>query len=89
MIEAFRGTDQRLVVVGNGPERESLLAAAPPIVRIVSDVPDGELRWIYSHAKGPLAPSHENFGAPLEANARGLPVVALRRVATSTRSTTA
>ena len=78
-IEAFRGTDQRLVVVGNGPERDSLLAAAPPNVRIVSDVPDGELRWIYSHAKGLLAPSHEDFGlTPLEANARGLPVVALR-----------
>src|SRR5690606_19723156 len=69
----------RLVIVGNGPDRDRLVAESPPNVRIVSDVPDGELRWIYAHAQGLLAPSHEDFGlTPLEANARGLPVVALR-----------
>lgn len=78
-IEALRGSDQRLVVVGAGPEREALLARAPDNVRIVSEVSDAELRWIYGHAHGLVAPSHEDFGlTPLEANARGIPVVALR-----------
>lgn len=52
---------------------------APDNVRLVSDVSDAELRWIYGHAQGLVAPSREDFGlTPLEANARGLPVAALR-----------
>lgn len=77
--EAFRGTPHRLVVVGAGPERERLLAGAPDNVRIVSEVSDAELRWIYGRARGLVAPSREDFGlTPLEANSRGIPVVALR-----------
>lgn len=80
VIEAFRArADDRLVVVGAGPERDRLLAILPGNVRIVSGVSDDELRWIYAHAQGLIAPSHEDFGlTPLEANGWGLPVVALR-----------
>lgn len=78
-IDAFRDSGRRLVIVGSGPERERLLAMAPDNVRLVSDVSDAELRWIYGHAQGLVAPSREDFGlTPLEANARGLPVAALR-----------
>lgn len=79
-IEAFRARpEQRLVVVGAGPLRESLLAEAPANVRIVSGISDAELRWAYAHAVGLVAPSREDFGlTPLEANGWGLPVVALR-----------
>jgi glycosyltransferase involved in cell wall biosynthesis len=79
-IEAFRvRSGDRLVIVGAGPERDALLAAAPANVRIVSGVSDDELRWIYAHAQGLVAPSREDFGlTPLEANGWGLPVVALR-----------
>lgn len=77
-IDAFTGTKERLVVVGAGPEKERLQAMAPSNVRIVSDVSDDELRWIYEKARGLVAPSREDFGlTPLEANSRGLPVVAL------------
>lgn len=78
-IEAFRGRRERLVVVGSGPEKERLEQALPDNARIVSDVSDAELRWIYQHATALLAPSLEDFGlTPLEANGRGLPVLALR-----------
>lgn len=79
-VEAFRSRPgDRLVVVGDGPERERLLADLPPNVRILSGISDAELRWTYAHARGLLAPSREDFGlTPLEANAWGLPVVALR-----------
>lgn len=79
-IDAFRGrSDDRLVIVGDGPQREELLGKAPSNVRIVSGVSDAELRWIYAHAFGLLAPSREDFGlTPVEANAWGIPVVALR-----------
>ena len=78
-VEAFRGTDRTLVVVGHGPEGDDLRADLPGNVRIVSDVSDAELRWVYAHARGLVAPSREDFGlTPLEANGWGLPVVALR-----------
>ncbi|WP_122262031.1 glycosyltransferase [Ornithinimicrobium cerasi] len=78
-IEAFRGRPEHLVVVGAGPEKESLQRALPPNVRLVSDLTDAQLRWAYAHASGLVAPSREDFGlTPLEANAWGLPVVALR-----------
>lgn len=70
--------DERLVVVGDGPERARLLDDLPPNVRILSGISDAELRWTYAHARGLVAPSREDFGlTPLEANAWGLPVVAL------------
>lgn len=79
-LETFRDRpDDRLVVVGAGPERDRLVASAPANVRIVSDLTDAELRWTYVHAEGLLAPSFEDFGlTPLEANGWGIPVVALR-----------
>ncbi|GAA5159530.1 glycosyltransferase [Ornithinimicrobium tianjinense] len=80
VLDAFRDRpDDRLVIVGAGPERERLVQMLPPNARIVSGVSDAELRWIYAHAAGLIAPSHEDFGlTPLEANSWGLPVVALR-----------
>ncbi|MGD8200606.1 glycosyltransferase [Ornithinimicrobium sp. W1679] len=78
-VEAFRGRPEHLVVVGAGPQRETLLANLPSNVRLVSGLTDAELRWTYRHATGLVAPSREDFGlTPLEANSWGLPVVALR-----------
>lgn len=80
VLDAFRDRpDDRLVIVGAGPERDRLMAMLPPNARIVSGVSDAELRWIYASAAGLIAPSHEDFGlTPLEANSWGIPVVALR-----------
>ncbi|WP_211348716.1 glycosyltransferase [Nocardioides litoris] len=79
-MEAFRGLPlERLVVVGAGPERDRLLAAAPPNVRLVQDLSDAQLRWVYAGARALVAPSHEDFGlTPLEAAAFGKPTIALR-----------
>ena len=44
-----------------------------------SGIDDAELRWLYRHAAALVTASHEDFGlTPLEANAFGRPVVALR-----------
>ena len=78
-IEAVRGTDHRLAVVGDGPLRGELAATAPPNVQLVRDLTDAQLRWVYAHARRLLAPSLEDFGlTPLEAAAAGVPTVALR-----------
>jgi glycosyltransferase involved in cell wall biosynthesis len=79
LVEAVRGTGDRLVVVGAGPERDRLAATSPGNVRLVEGLSDGELRWVYAHARLLLAPSIEDYGlTPLEAAAFGVPSVSLR-----------
>ena len=71
--------ERRLVVVGDGPERERLLAGAPGNVRFVREVDDTKLRWLYANCAGLVAASREDFGlTPVEAAGFGKPVAALR-----------
>ena len=79
VIEAVRGTERHLVVVGRGPEEARLRATLPDNVRILGGLPDAQLRGVYADAGVLVAASHEDFGlAPLEAAAFGVPAVALR-----------
>lgn len=79
VIEAVRGTDRRLVVVGRGPEEARLRATLPDNVRLLGGLSDAQLRAVYADAGVLVAASHEDFGlAPLEAAAFGVPAVALR-----------
>lgn len=69
---------ERLVVVGTGPLREALRAAAPGNVTFLERVPDGQLRWLYAHAAAVIAPSREDFGlTPVEGFSFGTPALAL------------
>jgi glycosyltransferase involved in cell wall biosynthesis len=79
VIDAFRGLDGRLVIVGHGPLEQELRATLPSNARLVSGLDDAQLRWVYAHASALVAPSIEDFGlTPLEAAAFGRPTVALR-----------
>ena len=79
-VDAFRTMpDERLLVIGRGPEEDRLRAGLPANVAIVSDVSDTQLRWAYRHAVALVAPSIEDFGlTPLEAGAFAKPTLALR-----------
>ena len=79
VMEAFRDMPhERLLVVGQGPERDRLTAMAPQNVRLVEGLSDAQMRWAYARSRALLAVSHEDFGlTPLEAGAHGKPVVAL------------
>lgn len=79
-IEAFRGLpEERLLVVGRGPEEERLRADLPANAAILAGVSDDELRWAYAHCQALVAPSLEDYGlTPLEAGAFGKPTLALR-----------
>jgi glycosyltransferase involved in cell wall biosynthesis len=71
--------DQRLVVVGAGPDAADVRAAAGPNTVFTGTVGDAELTWLYANAAGLVAAAYEDFGiAPLEAAAFGVPVAALR-----------
>ncbi len=72
--------DERLVVVGAGPERERLAAMAGPNVTIAGAVDDAELRWCYAHCAALVSASFEDYGlTPIEAAAHGKPAAVLRR----------
>lgn len=79
VIEAFRGTGRSLVVVGAGPQEESLTKNLPPNVVLLKHLSDAEIRWLYSAAKGVVSASYEDFGlTPIEAATYGKPSVVLR-----------
>ena len=79
VMEAFRGLEQRLVIVGTGPEEARLRAMAPPNVRLVGRVDDAQLRWLYANCHAVIAASYEDYGlTPLEGAAFGKPAAVLR-----------
>ncbi|MCE0486870.1 glycosyltransferase [Ornithinimicrobium sediminis] len=79
VLRAVEGTEERLVVVGRGPELPYLRRVAPPNAMLLHGLSDAQMRWLYAHATALLAPSREDFGlTPLEAGAFGKPVIALR-----------
>lgn len=79
VVEAVRGTDHRLVIVGAGPGRNALLASMPANVRLLCDLTDAQLRWVYAHSRLLVAPSFEDYGlSPLEAAVFGRPSLTLR-----------
>ncbi len=72
--------ERRLVVIGGGPERAALKAAAPPNVEFAGHLPDDAVRDHMQRARAFLFAAVEDFGiAPVEAMACGTPVIALRR----------
>jgi glycosyltransferase involved in cell wall biosynthesis len=79
-VEAFAGLpDERLLIIGDGPEEQRLRDLMPSNVAIVSNVSDSHLRWAYQHCVALVAPAIEDFGlTPLEVGAFGKPTLARR-----------
>jgi glycosyltransferase involved in cell wall biosynthesis len=78
IVDAFRGTPQRrLIVAGGGPELGTVRAGAPPNVRFLGPVSREVLRDTLRAARAFIFAAEEDFGiAPLEAQACGTPVIA-------------
>jgi glycosyltransferase involved in cell wall biosynthesis len=78
-IEACNRMDRRLVIVGDGPDRQRLEKLAGPRTEFLGRIPDGLVNYYTSRCRALLFPGEEDFGmAPLEANAAGRPVIAYR-----------
>jgi glycosyltransferase involved in cell wall biosynthesis len=78
-IEACTRLNMKLVVIGDGPDRERLVKMAGPSVTFLGRQPDSVVNHYASHCKALIFPGEEDFGiAPLEINAAGRPVIAFR-----------
>lgn len=76
-VQACTQTGRRLIVIGDGPDRERLKAMAGPTVTFLGRQPDRAVSRYASRCRALIFPGEEDFGmAPLEINAAGRPVVA-------------
>lgn len=81
LVAIWRDVPARLVVVGDGPERARLEAAAPDTVEFRGSVPADQVPAYLARARALVLPSICYEGAPrtvVEAYAAGVPVVANR-----------
>lgn len=77
-VSAFRHLPQeRLIVVGEGRDRATLEAHAPPNVTFLGRQSHEQVRELLRHCKAFIFPGLEDFGiAPVEALSAGRPVIA-------------
>ncbi len=80
VVRAFQGLpEERLVIVGTGPDETRLRGESGKNVTFAGSVDDEQLRWLYGSCSGVVAASHEDFGlTPLEGVAFGKPAAVLR-----------
>ncbi len=81
VAEAFAAMpDQKLVILGDGPEMAKIRRKAGPNVSFTGYQPAAVVRQHLAHAKAFIFPSEEDFGiVPVEAQACGTPVIAYGR----------
>jgi len=78
IVEAFRDLpDEKLVVIGEGPDFKDIQQLASPNVELMGYQPDEVMRDRLQHAKAFVFAAEEDFGIlPVEAQACGTPVIA-------------
>lgn len=81
IVQAFSAMpDKRLVVIGDGPERDKVAAAAGKNVELMGYQPFEVLKDMMQRARGFVFAAEEDFGIiPVEAQACGTPVIAFGR----------
>ena len=78
-IEACKRMNRRLIVIGDGPDRERLEKLGDDRIEFLGRQPDKIVNYYAARCRALLFPGEEDFGmAPLEANAAGRPVIAYR-----------
>ena len=75
-VQACTELNKKLVIIGDGPERENLEKMAGMTVQFLGRQPDEIVRKYMSECKALLFPGLEDFGiVPVEAQACGRPVI--------------
>jgi glycosyltransferase involved in cell wall biosynthesis len=78
-IEACKRMNRRLIIIGDGPDRERLEKLADDRIEFLGRQPDRIVNYYAARCRALLFPGEEDFGmVPLEVNAAGRPVIAYR-----------
>jgi glycosyltransferase involved in cell wall biosynthesis len=76
IVEAFNQLGLPLLITGEGPEKERLMAQANSNIQFLGHVSDEERRTLMRKASGVIVAALEDYGlVPIEANASGTPVI--------------
>jgi lipopolysaccharide/colanic/teichoic acid biosynthesis glycosyltransferase/glycosyltransferase involved in cell wall biosynthesis len=76
-LRAFQGRPERLVIVGDGPERARLVELAGPNVTLIPRVAEADLAGLIARCRALVHPGVDDFGMVMvEALAAGKPVLA-------------
>src|SRR5258708_1679524 len=76
-VQAFNQLGEKLVIIGDGPDRARLQALAGPTISFLGHVTDSKAKRYLEGCRGLIFPGVEDFGiAPVEAQACGRPVIA-------------
>lgn len=79
-IRAFKSLKDRLVIVGEGSQEDSLKSAAGNNITFTGKVSDYELGLLYKNAHALIMPQEEDFGyVSLEAQFFSTPVIAFKK----------
>lgn len=77
VVEAFNWLGWKLLITGDGPERDTLEARARENVQFLGHVSDAERKHLMSKSRSVIVMALEDYGlVPVEANASGTPVIA-------------
>ena len=78
-IKAFNRSGKKLMVVGDGTQKEYLKKLAKKNIFFKENISDSELFSLFSKCKALIFPQYEDYGlTPIEANASGRPVICFR-----------
>ena len=80
IVEAFNALGWKLVIIGDGTERQKLQRMAQPNIQFITrHLTDAELVGYYQSCRALVVAADEDFGiAAVEAQAAGVPVIAFR-----------
>jgi glycosyltransferase involved in cell wall biosynthesis len=79
-IKVFQKNGKRLLIIGEGPERENLQKKASKNIEFMDWQPHNKLAEYYSGCRALIFPGEEDFGiVPVEAQCCGKPVIAYGR----------
>ncbi|MBN1604409.1 MAG: glycosyltransferase [Chitinispirillaceae bacterium] len=77
LVDTFNANGKRLIIIGDGSERQKLIAKANNNIFFTGSLEWNDIRKHIMNAKALLFPGEEDFGmVPLEVMAHGVPVIA-------------
>jgi len=80
LVDCFNLSGEKLLIIGNGSEREKLEKKANKNIEFKGFIKDSELKHYIQNSRALLFPGEEDFGMiPLEVMSYGVPVIAFNK----------